>query len=185
MELPITTFDGIALGTFTETGKRKTDTYSDIQITKWYGWFQQRVNNRTNFVLWSVLHVDTLREAISFRLNGLGIFDEMSRRELVLSETQFNNMLNASQRASANASIQGLQGTMIAGNALAISGLNELAVITTIDRYAYPAPPEVKLAAGVEYATWLLRQPAASNRVNALVRSGAATLLDPYRHRGI
>ena len=185
MEFPITTFDGYSLGTFSETDTENTDSYSNNRIVRWYGFFLERVNDRTDFVISRVLHVDSLREGIAIRLNGLGIFDELSRRELTLSETQYNNRMNAADRASANQAIQGLQGAMLAGNAFAISAVNELAIITTIDRYAYKAPPEVKLAAGVEFAIWLIRQPAASNRVNALVRSGAATLLDAYKHRGI
>ena len=185
MELPISIFDGLPLGTFPDTGKRKTDTYSYNRVVKWYGWFMEHTNNRSKIVLSRVLHVDTLRSAIAVRLNGLGVFDEISRRELVLSETQYNNKLNAADRASANQDIQGLQGALVAGNAIAISGINELAIITLIERYAAKAPPETKLAAAVEYGVWMIRQPAGSNRVNAIVRSGAATMLEPYKHRGL
>lgn len=185
MSLSITSFDGFQFGKFEETDKNKTDTYSTRIIPRWYGSVIEQSNDRTEFVIWRDMDFNTLREAVYTRIQGLGMFDDFNRRELIRKEDEFQRHLHPGERSTMNSVIAGGIPADIAGNHLQMSGVNELAVITIIDRYAYRAPPEVKLAAGVEYAVWLIRQPAASNRVNALVRSGAATMLDAYKHRGL
>ena len=185
MGLPITSFDGYELGSFDETDSQQSDTYKSNIIQRWYGSIIERINKRTEFVTWRDVDFSTLRTGISQRLNSLVTQEEFAKRPGTLSETEYRTMLRASERADINMQTMGVQSILIGGNPSVISAINELSIVTTIDRFAYKAPPEVKLHAGVEYAVWLTRQPGNANRSNALVRSGAASLLEAYRYRGV
>lgn len=184
-KFPITIFDGLEIGTFEQDSVRKTDRYENTTYPRWYGSILERKNLRTNFICWRTLDLSTLQYAILQRLNSLLTQDESARRPATLQETEFRSMLRGTERGDINQQTMGVLPIDINGNTQLISAINELSIITTIDRYAVNAPPEVKLLAGVEYGVWLTRQPGNANRSNALVRSGAASLLDPYKHRGI
>ena len=185
MELPITTFDGYQLGKFDESDKQNTDNYSTKSIPLWYGQVIERMNDLTDFVIWREIHFDTLRAAIYQRLNSINTMEDFARRPMTLGEKESPYILREPERENVNAQTQGGLPTDIAGNHQYLGTVNEPAIVTTINRYARSAPSEVKLQASVEYSVWLLRQPVGSNRSNGLVRSGAATFLDAYKHRGI
>ena len=185
MELPITTFDGYQLGTFEETDKQNTDEYTTRSIPLWYGQVIERMNDRTEFVINRQMYFDTLRSAIAQRLNSINAIEEFARRPTTLGEKESPYILREPERMNVTSQSLGGLPTDIAGNYQFLGTASEPAIVTTINRYAYSAPPEVKLQAGVEYAVWLIRQPVGSNRANGLVRSGAATFLDAYKHRGI
>ena len=184
-KFPITMFDGLEIGTFEQDSVRKTDRYENTTYPKWYGSILERKNLRTNFICWRILDLSTLQNGIWQRLNSLLTQDESAKRPVTLQETEFRSMLRGSERGDINQQTIGMLNIQINGNNQTISAINELAIITTIDRYAVNAPPEVKLQAGVDFAVWQIRQPGNANRSNALVRSGAASYLEPYRHRGI
>ena len=169
--MPNFTFDGYDIGYFTETDTQQTDTYGTNRIPRWYGSIVEEFNKRTQFVKLRMIRFDTLANAIFLRFNSLSHLDEHTKRELKLSEAEYNAMMDTQSRYLMNTNI--------------MSGVDPRAIITVVDRYAWAAPSEIKIAAAVEYAVWTIRQPVESNKVNGIVRSGAATLLDPYKHRGI
>ena len=177
MELPITTFDGYQLGTFVESDKQNTDNYSSKLIPLWYGRILERMNDRTEFVIRREIFFETLRAAIAQRLNSINTIEDFSRRPMTLGEKESPYILREPERLNVTSQTQGGLPADIAGNYQFLGTASEPAIVTTINRYAYSAPPEVKLQAGVEYAVWLIRQPVGSNRSNGLVRSGAATFL--------
>ena len=185
MELPITSFDGFQLGTFDETDKQQSDTYSTNRIPRWYGGISEYINDRTNFVVSRDIDFGTLRQWIYHRMDSLITGDEYAKRPATLSENESRVTLGISEKMNTNADMIGNVTTVVAGKPMLLSSINELSIVTTIDRYAFKAPPEQKLQAATEYAVWVARQPTASNRANALVRSGAASLLDTYKHRGL
>ena len=185
MGLPITMFDGYQLGSFDEADTQQTDSYSISRIPQWYGYITERKNNRTEFVVSRDIDFSTLRNAIYARLNSLVTIDEFAKRPGSLSETESRVMLRNAERDNINIETMGQLSIDIAGSPHLVSAINEISIVSTVERFAYKAPPEVKIHAGVEYAVWLTRQPGNANRSNALVRSGAATLLEPYRYRGI
>ena len=185
MELPITTFDGYQLGSFDETDHQQTDTYSTKTIPRWYGIITERKNNRTDFITDREIKFTTLQAAIRERLNSLVILDEFAKRPGTIAETEYRPVLGAPERSVINSQSMGNLIVSIGGDTQIVSAINEISIVSTIDRYAVSAPPEIKLHAGVEYAVWLTRQPGNVNRSNALVRSGAASLLEPYRYRGV
>lgn len=164
-------FDGNELGVFDETDTQQSDTYSYNKIRRWYGGFVEEKNDRTQFVLSRAVDFSDLSHAMFLRWNAISHLDEHTRRELKLSESEYNVKMNESTRG------------LVISNLMI--GIDYRAIINAIDRYAWSAPSETKIAAGVEYGIWMLRQPAGANNVNGLVRSGAATLLDPYKYRGI
>lgn len=183
--LPISTFDGYALGTFTETDTQQTDTYSNKIIPLWYGKVIERSNDRTEFVTWRDMIFDTLKESIYIRINGILTAEEFAKRPATFQETEYKNPFRATERTETNANILGAMPIDVSGNYHVMASINEYALVTSINRYAYNAPPEVKLQAAVEYAVWQIRQPPQSNRANGFVRSGAATYLDPFKYRSI
>lgn len=185
MELPITSFDGYELGSFDETDSQQTDTYSTSRIPRWYGYVTERKNDRTNFIVSRDVDFSTLRNAIYARLNSLVSLDEFAKRPGTLSENEYRARLRDAERTNINLETMGQLSIEVAGHAQLLSALNEISIVSTIDRFAYRAPPEVKLHAGIEYAVWLTRQPGNANRANALVRSGAASLIEPYKYRGV
>ena len=185
MELPITNFDGYQLGNFDESDKQNTDTYTTKSIPLWYGQVIERMNERTDFVIWRQMYFDTLRSAIYQRLNSINTIEEFARRPVTLNDGQTRTILREPERENVNSQTLGGLPTDIAGNHQYLGTVNEPAIVTAINRYAYSAPPETKLQSAVEFAVWLIRQPVGSNRSNGLVRSGAATFLDAYKHRGI
>ena len=185
MELPITNFDGYQLGTFDESDKQNTDTYTTKSIPLWYGQVIERMNERTDFVIWRQLYFDTLRSAIYQRLNSINAIEEFARRPVTLGENETPYTLREPERVNVNSQTQGGLPADIAGNHQYLGTVNEPAIVSMINRYAYRAPAEIKLQSAVEYSVWLLRQPMNANRSNGLVRSGAATFLDAYKHRGI
>ena len=183
--LPISEFDGYQLGSFTETDTQNTDTYSTKLVPRWYGHITERSNDRTGFVVFRDIDFSTLREGIYQRLNSIVTIEDFAKRPVTISETEFRSVLSEKERKNTNSNTLGGLAIDISGFQNVMSSFSELAVVTTINRYAYRAPPELKLQAGVEYAVWMIRQPANANRANGLVRSGAATLLDAYKYRGI
>ena len=185
MELPISKFDGYQLGTFDETDHQQSDTYSTNRIPRWYGTITERKNNRTEFIASRDVGFSTLRNTIYSRLNSLITFDEFAKRPGTLTETEYRARLTDHERINTNLESMGQQNIEISGHAQLLSALNEISIVSTIERYAVSAPPEIKLHAGVELAVWLTRQPGNANRSNSLVRSGAASLLEPYRYRGV
>ena len=185
MGLHISSFDGYQFGSFDETDKQQSDKYTTKSIPRWYGRILERSNERTEFTIWRDVQFDTLRNAIAQRLNSVITQTEFEKRPATLSETEYRAMLRASERADTINNIQGVDSVSIAGNLQAVSTINELSLITMIDKYAYRAPAELKLQAAIEYAVWIIRQPMGSNKSNGLIRSGAATFLDGYRYRGI
>lgn len=185
MGLPITSYDGYELGTFNETDKQNTDTYSISYINTWYGGITERKNNRTDFVISREINFQSLRQAIYLRLTSINAGDDFAKRPATIGENEVSYHLRGSENVGISTNMLGEFSTDVAGNPQILSAINEISIVTTVDRYAYSAPPEMKLQAGVEYAVWLNRQPIGSNRANALVRSGAASFLDPYRLRGV
>lgn len=185
MGFPITSYDGYQLGTFDETNKQQSDTYSLNTIPRWYGWIDERKNDRTDFVVSREIYFLSLRQAIFQRLNALNMGEDFIKRPATLGENESRARLSESERAYTSMNMLGEFATDVAGSAQILSAINELSIVTTIDRYAYSAPPEMKLQAGVEYAVWLIRQPVGSNRSGALIRSGAASFLEPFRYRGV
>ena len=89
------------------------------------------------------------------------------------------------ERADLKENILGNVTLDVGGTPQVLSAINEMSIVTMIERFAARAPDECKLQAGIEFATWKIRQPIGSNQANAFVRSGAASFLDPYKHRGI
>ena len=164
-------FDGYDVGYFDETDTQQTDTYVTNRIPKWYGEIIEDVNERTQFVRSRLIRFDALANAMLQRFKSISHLDEQMRRKLELSEGELSNVLSEQGRSLVSSNIA--------------AGIDPRAIITTVDRFAYSAPMEIKLAAAVEYGTWLIRQPPESNHSNGIVRSGAATLLDPYKHRGL
>ena len=184
-KFPITMFDGLEIGTFEQDSVRKTDRYENTTYPKWYGSILERKNLRTNFICWRVLDISTLQNGIVQRLNSIFGQEDFAKRPATLAETESRVMFRSSERADTNMQTMGVLPIEINGNNQYLSAINELSIITTIDRYAVNAPPELRLQAGIDLAVWLTRQPGNANRSNALVRSGAASYLEPYRHRGI
>lgn len=185
MEIPITRFDGYDLGEFDETDKQQTDTYTTSRVPRWYGWFWERKNDRTNFVNQRHIDFTTLREGIHQRLNSIITSEEFARLPGTIGDTEYRNMLRPSEREYTSTNMLGRIPFEITEHTQLLSAINEISIVTTIDRYAYRAPPENKLQAGIEFAVWQIRQPVGTNRANALVRSGAATFLDTWKYRGI
>ena len=185
MGLPITSYDGYELGHFDETDKQNTDTYSTNHINTWYGWFTESKNDRTGFVVSRKINFQSLRQAIYLRLTAINAGEDFVKRPATVgSENEIPYHLRGSENRNISTNMLGEFSTNVAGNPQLLSAINEVSIVSWIDRYAYSAPLEMKLQAAVELAVWINRQPVGSNRANALVRSGAASFLDPYRHRG-
>ena len=186
MKFPINTFDGFELGSFDETDSQQTDTYSTNQIPTWYGSIDEVKNNRTEFVTKREISFGTLHQAILARLNSLITGEHFQNRPQTIN-TQNESIIpiRSWERSALMENMVGDAQYQIAEKHLLLSAVNELSIVSRINQYAYKAPPEMKLQASVEFATWLIRQPVGSNRANALVRSGAASLLDAYKHRGL
>ena len=185
MQFPISQFDGYQLGFFTESDKQQTDDYTSRVIARWYGTILERFNKRTDFVTSRDIDFSTLRNAIWIRLDGLATIEQFGRVPSTLGENETRYMLRNSERSDVNNFSMGNMPLEIGNHPQILSGINELSIVTTIDRYAYKAPPEIKLQAAVELSVWIIRQPGNANRSNSIVRSGAATFLDAYRHRSI
>ena len=182
---PITKFDGFDLGMFDEDDHQQSDTYSISRISRWYGSVIERKNSRTSFVVRREVDFHTLRKGIYTRLDSINTVEEFVKRPPSLSETEYRNMFPSSERDATSRNMMGEVDREFAGNPQLLSAISEPAIVVTIDRYAYSAPPEVKLQAGIEFAVWHIRQPVGTNKANALVRSGAATFLDAYKYRSI
>ena len=185
MGFPITSFDGFDFGTFDETDSQQTDTYSANQIPTWYGAIDEIKNDRTGFVTKRDISFNTLKRSILERLNSLNTGDHFAKRPASIGENEYIMPIRNWERMDLNQNQIGSVNMEIANRQFLLSAVNELSIVTRINQYAYSAPAEMKLQAAVEFATWLIRQPIGSNRANALVRSGAASFLDPYRHRGV
>ena len=185
MGLPITRFDGYDLGTFDETDKQQTDSYSTTRINRWYGWIAEYTNTRTEFVSHRTINFNTLHQGIYQRLNSINTSEHFTERPASLGENQIPYPIPGFERLDTNIQMMGNVPVEIADEPRYLSAINELSIITTVDRYAYNAQPEMKLQAGIEYAVWLIRQPPGSNRSNGFVRSGAASFLDAYKYRGL
>ena len=185
MSIPVSRFDGFDLGSFEETDKQQSDTYSTNRIPRWYGGISEYKNDRTNFVVSRDIDFGLLQQWILNRMDSLLTSDEYAKRPASLSENESMVLMPGEVKQNINRQIIGQWTTVVAGTPMLLSSINELSIVTTIDRYAFRAPPEQKLQAATEYAVWLARQPTGSNRANALVRSGAASLLDTYKHRGL
>ena len=186
MAFPVTTFDGFQLGSFDETDKNQADTYSSNLIDTWYGWIDEYKNDRTAFVVSRDVSFHTLKQAILERLNSLNTGDHFQKRPATINHQNESIMpIRSWERGDLNMQMIGNVNMGIANRQFLMGAVNELSIVTTINRYAYKAPPELKLQGAVELAVWIIRQPLNSNRANGVVRSGAATLLDPYKHRGL
>ena len=186
MAFPINSFDGYQLGSFEETDTQQTDTYSSNQIGTWYGWIDEYKNDRTAFVVSRDVSFNTLKQAILERLNSLNTGDHFQKRPATINHQNESIMpIRSWERADLNMQMIGDVQMEIANRQFLMGAVNELSIVTTINRYAYQAPGEMKLQGAVELAVWIIRQPLGSNRANGIVRSGAATLLEPYRYRGL
>ena len=185
MGLPITSFDGYELGSFDETDKQQTDTYSTNHVNTWYGWITEQKNDRTDFIVSREINFQSLRQAIYLRLTSINTAEDFAKRPATLGENEVSYHLRSPENLNLSTNMLGEFSTDVAGNPQLLSAINEVSIVTTVDRYAYNAPLEMKLQAAVELAVWINRQPVGSNKANALVRSGAASFLDPYRHRGV
>ena len=185
MAFPINSFDGYQLGSFDETDKQQTDTYSSNRIDTWYGWLDEYLNDRTAFVVSRDISFLTLKQAIIARLNSLNTGDHFQKRPASINENEYIMPIRGWERMDLNHNMIGNVNMEVGNRQYLMSAVNELSIVTTINRYAYQSPPELKLQAAVEFATWLIRQPVGSNKANGIVRSGAATLLDAYKYRGL
>ena len=185
MGFPITRFDGFDIGTFDETDKQETDTYETKQISRWYGSIDEYTNNRTEFVAERSVNWNTLHQGINQRLNAINTSEFFTKRPASLGETETPFSIRNWERTDVNSNLLGNVPVEIGGESTVISAINELSIITAVDRYAYSAPPEMKLSAAIEFAVWKIRQPIGSNQANAFVRSGAASFLDAYKYRSI
>ena len=186
MNFPVTQFDGFELGSFDETDAQQADTYSSNQTPTWYGSIDEIKNDRTDFVTKREISFGTLKQAVIARMNSLLTGDHFANRPATIN-TQ-NEMIMPVRSWERSGLLENSVGDVpmeIADKLLLLSAVNELSIVSRINQFAYSSPPEMKLQAAVELATWLIRQPVGSNRANALVRSGAASMLEPYKHRGL
>ena len=185
MTFPISHYDGFDLGSFDETDKQQSDTYSTNRIPRWYGWIDEYKNNRTEFVANRTIDFNTLHQGIYQRLNSIMTSEHLEKRPASFGENEIPYPIPGWDRLATNTNIIGNVPVEIAGEPRYLSAINEFSIVTAVDRYAYSAPPEMKLSAAIEFAVWKLRQPIGTNHANAFVRSGAASFLDAYRYRSI
>ena len=178
-------FDGYELGTFPETDKQQSDTYQTNRIARWYGSIDEYTNVRTEFVANRTASFETLYAGIRERLGGIITGEHFEKRPSSLGENDSRLPMTNYERADLKENILGNVTMDIGGNPQVLSSINEMSIVTMIERFAAKAPDEMKLQAGIEFAAWKLRQPIGSNQANGFVRSGAASFLDPYKHRGI
>ena len=181
----ISRFDGYDLGTFDETDKKQTDKYETKRIPRWYGSIDEYTNKRTEFIAHRTINFNTLHLGIYERLNAINTSEHFTERPASLGENQIPYPIPGFERLATNTNMLGNVPVEIADEPRYLSAINELSIITAIDRYAYSAPPEMKLSAAIEFAVWKIRQPIGSNQANGFVRSGAALFLDAYKYRGI
>ena len=178
-------FDGYELGTFPETDKQQSDTYQTNRIPRWYGSIDEYTNKRTEFVASRTASFEILYSGIRERLGGILTGEYFEKRPSSLGENDSRLPMTNYERADLKENILGNVTMEIAGNPQVLSAINEMSIVTMIERFAARAPDECKLQAGIEFATWKVRQPIGSNQANGFVRSGATSFLETWKYRGI
>lgn len=155
------------IGTFPDTGFLEGDTYTTTITPKWYGHVSTESNKRTGFVRSRFVDFTKLKTSLYERINGTLLSDFAKARMAMSSED--SPAYNAHTHADMTGGIA--------------DSLDLDFLVLSVERYALRAPGASLRQAATELGTWLVRQPGESSRVNMMVRSGAASILDPFRKR--
>lgn len=155
--------------TFVDTTFTHGDTYSDEITETFYGRSYAIKNDRSSFVRRTGAEFDKLRDSLDNRVAGTLTLD--MAKVAATADKEYVYPISPEQRTDlALASSKGVTLRFLAESVL---------------RYAPRAPDAILLQAATELGLWLIRQPGEASKTNMLVRSGAATILSPYRNRRI
>ena len=120
----ITRFDGYDIGTFDETDKQQTDTYSTNRISRWYGWIDEYTNKRTEFVARRSIDFNTLHKGIYERLNAINTSEYFTERPASLGENQIPYPIPGWERMATNTNMLGNVPVEIGGEPRYLSAIN-------------------------------------------------------------